>query len=434
VTIEELRAAVAGALKSARDIAAKAENENRDLSGDERADVKRYFDTAKSHKDQIDAKQADSDLRKSLSDFGAEFGMTEADRKSDPVQPAGAGKSAGERFTESTAIKSWMERFPGGRIPETAKGITSPPVALGGMKDLLTGASNTSAGALVRPEYAGLIETPRPPLVMRQLVTVGGTESDSVEFVREGTRTNNAAPVAEATSAEVIDGTTVTAVAGGRKPQSGFTLVEDSTTVKTVAHWIPATKRALSDAKQIRTMIDNFLLDGLDEELEYQIVNGNGSGQNFRGIASTSGITAQAYDTDLLVTARRAKTKVRTVGRATATAFVFNPEDNEKIDLLREATGSGPNTGAFFFGGPAIVGQSTLWGLPRVESEEVPVGKGFVADWKQAVLLDREQATVQVSDSHMDFFTRNLVAFLAEFRAAFYIRRPAAFVEIDLTA
>jgi hypothetical protein len=39
-----------------------------------------------------------------------------------------------------------------------------------------------------------------------------------------------------------------------------------------------------------------------------------------------------------------------------------------------------------------------------------------------------------VSDSHSDFFIRNMVAILAEMRAAFAVLQPNAFVEIDLTA
>jgi hypothetical protein len=50
------------------------------------------------------------------------------------------------------------------------------------------------------------------------------------------------------------------------------------------------------------------------------------------------------------------------------------------------------------------------------------------------VLWDREQAMISVSDSHADFFIRNLVAILCELRAAMGIIRPTAFVEIDLTS
>jgi hypothetical protein len=48
-------------------------------------------------------------------------------------------------------------------------------------------------------------------------------------------------------------------------------------------------------------------------------------------------------------------------------------------------------------------------------------------------LWDRERSTIQVSDSHSDFFIRNMVAILAEMRAAFGLRRPSAFVLIDAT-
>ena len=47
-----------------------------------------------------------------------------------------------------------------------------------------------------------------------------------------------------------------------------------STTVKTIAHWIPITKRAAADAAQVRTLVDNFLRYGLNEELEDQMLTG----------------------------------------------------------------------------------------------------------------------------------------------------------------
>jgi hypothetical protein len=41
-------------------------------------------------------------------------------------------------------------------------------------------------------------------------------------------------------------------------------------------------------------------------------------------------------------------------------------------------------------------------------------------------------ATITATDSHSDFFIRNIIAILAEMRAAFGIIRPSAFVEVDL--
>ena len=66
--------------------------------------------------------------------------------------------------------------------------------------------------------------------------------------------------------------------------------------------------------------------------------------------------------------------------------------------------------------------------------ETVDEGTGILADWRKAVVWDREQASIQVSDSHEDFFIRNMVAVLAECRMAFGVIRPSAFCQVDLTA
>lgn len=359
----------------------------------------------------------EQELRRPVNSLGAGKTRDEGDGKSRRT------KSAGQVVLEDPEFKTWREeRFGTGRL-STAKFGSSPRVALpGGMKGLITGSSDTSAGAAI-PTYE-FYASPATgfyarPLTIRDLVTRGTTESDSIEYAIEGAFTNNAAPVAEATAASG---------ASGAKPESDMAWTKTSTNVKTIAHWIPATRRALADAGQLQMYIEGFLRYGLDEELEDQILSGSGTGENFTGIRNTSGIQTQAWDTDMLTTLRRARTKVRVTGRSTPTAYVLHPNDWEDIDLLKD------NEGRYYYGGPSVIGQPRLWGLPVVESEGEVEGFGHVADWRRAVLLDREQAEIFVSDSHSDFFTRNLVAILAELRAAFFILRPSAFVEADLTA
>lgn len=328
----------------------------------------------------------------------------------------------GEQFTDDPEFNEWFSRVaPNGNFPRKTALGASPAVQF---KTLLTGLSSTSAGAFVTNDRLGLVDagTFARPLTIRDLVTNGRTGSDTIEYVRQGTHTNNAATVAEATA---------TSGGTGAKPESAMALSVVTETVKTIAHWIPATRRALADAGQLRTLIDSFLRYGLEEELEDQIVNGDGSGENFTGIFNTSGTSTQAYDTNLLITARKARTKVRTLGRATPTAYVMHPNDWQAFDLLTE---NSSNQGPFYFGGPMQMGTPRLWGLPVIESEAITEGTALVADWRLAVLWDRQQAQILTSDSHSDFFIRNLIAILAEMRAAFGVIRPAAFVEIDLTA
>jgi HK97 family phage major capsid protein len=88
--------------------------------------------------------------------------------------------------------------------------------------------------------------------------------------------------------------------------------------------------------------------------------------------------------------------------------------------------------GRFYFGGPRIGEQWPVWRVPVVESESLTEGEALMGDFRKAVLWDREQATIQVSDSHEDFFTRNMVAILAEMRAAFGVIRPSAFIVVPM--
>lgn len=350
-----------------------------------------------------------------------------------PVNGLGAGRvitkddkaaasRIGDLILENPGFKSWRESIMIGGAVSSSQFGHSPRVPIpGGMKTLVTGLSDTSAGALipVSEMYPTMVQgTYARPLVVRDLITTGTTTSDAIEYPLEGTPTNNAAVVAEATAAS---GST------GAKPESAIALSKATAVVKTIAHWIPATRQALADAGQLRMYIENFLRYGLNEKLEDQILAGDGVGDNFTGVLNTSGTTAQAYDTNLLTTTRRARTKVRVTGRAVPTAYVFHPNDWEDIDLTQD------NEARYYFGGPSVLGNPRLWGLPVVESEGMTEGTGVVADWRRAVLLDREQVQILASDSHMDFFVRNLIALLAELRAAMFLIRPAAFVEMDLT-
>lgn len=423
---KELREQLQKTLTTARDIAAKAEKEDRDFTAEEGPQVKAALDEAHGIKESLKKFEDEAEMKRALDAFGESVDLL---GKSDEVPSAGVIHSAakgslGQQFVDSPEFKNWLKTIaPNGRIPDSTKGIQSPPLQFKGLKEfnrkaLITGASETSAGALTDAQFLGLQDmgTFMRPLTIRDVITNGTTNTDAVEYVRVNTTTNAAAPVAEATA---------TAGASGLKPESDVALAKVTATVKTIAHWLAATKRALSDAGQLRTLIDGFLRYGLEEEVEDQMMTGDGTGENFTGIANVSGVQTQAKGTDsLIVQARKARTKVLTVGRARPNAYILNPADWEKFDLLTD------NEQRYYFGGPLAMGTPRLWGVPVIESEATPAGTGYVGDFRTCVLWDREQAAITVSDSHSDFFIRNMVAILAELRAAFGVFRPAAIVKL----
>jgi HK97 family phage major capsid protein len=331
-------------------------------------------------------------------------------------------KTLGAAFVESAMWQGYVKQAaPSGRFAD-GQHVQTPPLVVPelGLKTLITGAGTSSGGAFTIADQSGIFDPlGRRPLTLRAIVTVRQTTSDAVEYVRQLTRVNAAAPVAEATA---------TTGASGTKPEGGFTFERVQELVRTIAEWVPATKRALSDAAQLRGIIDDELRADLAEVVDAQILNGNGTGENFTGLATVSGTQDQAWDTNILTTTRKARTKVLTPGRSVPTAYVLHPIDWEAIDLLQD------NEARYYFGGPTVVGTPRLWGLPVVETEAATQGIGWVGEWRRIVLWDREQATISVSDSHSDFFVRNMVAILGELRATMGVIRPAAFVEIDLTA
>jgi HK97 family phage major capsid protein len=346
------------------------------------------------------------------------------------------GKTFGEMFVESPAYKDFLGRYANesGIIPNSIKGIQSGPFQAD-MKALLTGASATSAGAAVRNDlYAPITDLiGERELTVRDLITIGSTTSDTVEYVRVTGKTNSAAPTAEATTSALPtqDGSTgplVNNAGGGYKPESSVALEVVSATVKTIAHWMPLTKRAASDAAQVRTLVENFLRYGLNEELEDQILTGSGSGENFTGILNTSGIQtvgSAGTDIDAIVDAIKA---IRVTGRRRPTAVVFHPDDWYSTGFLLAKD----SQNRYLVGDPrASIDQlNTLWGLQVVVSEAQTANTALVGDFRQAILWEREGVSLAMSDQHADYFVRNLLAILAEMRAAFGVLDPQGFCTV----
>lgn len=289
--------------------------------------------------------------------------------------------------------------------------------------------SGTLPASMVLPQvlptiYRGL----EAPLVMRDVLINARTTSDSVTYMSESSFTNNAAEVAEATNAST-----------GAKPESALAFTEATAPVKYIAHWIPITRQTMEDAAQMESYINERLLIGLARREDYQIINGDGTGANFTGLLNTSGIQNLdgAYfganpvknagtDNENVNRIRRAQRVIRVTGDAAATFIVAHPANVEEWDTYTDANRQ------YLFGGPSAAPVRTLWGLPVVESEHVPEGTALMGDGTMAAVFDRLDASIYTTDSHSDFFVRNLMVILAEERIALAVFRPAAFAKIAL--
>ena len=308
-------------------------------------------------------------------------------------------KSIGQQFVESEQYKSMISRDAKSSDPFIVKGLTS---------------DSASAGVLVEPyRYPQIIAPQDRPLRIRDLLPVATTTSNAIEYVEETGFTNQADVVPE----------------GDLKPESDLTFELKTESVKTIAHWIPATRQIIADAAQLRSYIDQRLVYGLKLKEESKLLYGSGTGGDIQGIMTHPGIqtynwsAGQVGDTKIDAV-RRAITKAR-LAEYPVTGIVMNPQDWEDIELAKG------DDGRYIWVTVTEGGQQRLWRVPVVDTTAVQAGECLLGAFQMgAMIWDREQASIRVSEHHDDYFTRNMVAVLCEERLAFTIFRPESFVAV----
>lgn len=398
-------------LKTARDgaVALLEKSENGNLTDEDLVTVKEFRE---------EIEELEKSIEKTRNDKEAvDFLKSLAPKREEREQPARA-KSLGAMFTESEQYKAALGLMRSGGNVKDIAGVGTSHM----FKALVRGNGTPGVDGvgvdLLPVRRLGVVDSDDfKPRVFRDLVDVQESDSPLIEFIRQEFD-NNAAFTPEATSVTDDD---------ALKTESVHRWQKDSTTAKTVAHIEPVTRKMLNNVPQVRGIIEGDLMEGLEDVLEDQILNGAG-GDDLLGVAATSGIGSQPFVTDIFTTVLKARTEVRISGRRRPTAVVMNPYDIETVLLARENN----NSGAFIYGGPATVATLTIWGMPVVESEVVAVGEAWVADWKTVKLYDVVRASIAWSDSHKDWFQRNIEAVRAEMDVALAVFRPQAIVQASL--
>jgi HK97 family phage major capsid protein len=284
-------------------------------------------------------------------------------------------------------------------------------------KTTFTGASlgNTPAYMYEVDRFAEYVKDPDRTMFVRELLPTFGVSTGAVEFVRETGFTNNAGMVPEFTDTD-----------SGEKPQSAVTFEVVTVPIRTIAHYIPVTRQIVDDERQLRGYIENRLLYGLRLKEDQQLLYGTGTGNQINGILTDTGIqTYNQLSTETLIDAIRKGVTKSYVEEYRPTGIVMNHQDWETIELTKG------DDEHYIWVNVTTSNGSQLWGLPVVATNAIAKGTILLGDFARgSAVHDRENATLRISDSHADFFTKNLWALLAEERIAQSILRPNAFVEI----
>lgn len=260
------------------------------------------------------------------------------------------------------------------------------------------------------PERGGIVGPAQRPLRLLDVLPSRPVTSDAVEFVRLSL---------SGAAAEQED-------EGDEKAELGAAGDLVRVEIGTIAGWLAASRQVLADNAALRQMIDRVLRGAVTDRLEARLVAGyNGVAGRISGLLeqSTPFTPAESAVADRI---GEAISSMTAQGYA-PTIVVLHPTDWFALSITRSLP-----SGEYLFGPPTAPVARSLWNLPVVLSDSVGLGGALVIDTAFVTLLDREQMSVMVSNSHKDFFTRNFVAILCELRAGLEVLDLGAVVSLDL--
>ena len=309
-------------------------------------------------------------------------------------------ESLGDQFLKSDAWKALSERRNGSARME--------------IKAAIVNATGQNQPLVADMRVPGIVTNPDRRLTIRDVLPVGRTNSNLVQFTKENVFTNSAGPQYSSPNRENVT-----------KPESGITFTLANAPVITLAHWIPVSKQVLDDAPQLQGYINGRLMYGLKLEEEDQLLNGDGAGSNISGILDSGNFTAytRAVTGDTNVdTIRRAITQ-GALSEYNMDTIVLNPADWEEIELTKATDGQ------YVWANPALAAGPQLWGRRVIATNSIAQGTFLVGGFAMgAQIWDRQDASLTLSLENSDNFVKNMATLLAEERLCLTVYRPTAFV------
>ncbi len=407
MTLKELQQKLAAKQKAIFDVF-QASGDDRDFAADEvltltgAKDSAGAVDVVRAWNSELDAIGTEIDAKAELETIAANAAKrrTEPAKGSpalpDPEKPVEV-KSLGRMIVESAAFESFRKT----RTP--CKGF----VEGAGMKTLF----QTSAGwAPESIRVPGLvIDAVTRPIQVLDIIPPGVTDQANIVYMAESTRTHASAERAE----------------NAAYAESTFALTETTSTVRSIGTSIPVTDEQLEDVAGVQSYLEQRLVFGNRQRLDLQVLQGDGSAPNLRGILNTGSIQTQAKGVDSVPDAvYKAMDLVRVTGRAFPNAFVVHPTDWQAVRLLTTSDG------IYIWGSPSEAGPQRIWGIQVVLSDALTENTGLVGDFANfCQMFERRGMEVAVGFVNDDFLDgRQTIR--AGFRVAFVVYRATAFCTV----
>lgn len=279
------------------------------------------------------------------------------------------------------------------------------------------GAGSSEEGYNVQPQRdPRLANDPRRPLSLLDYLPSMRVTSNSFEYNR----------LVGYSSAAAYQATQGDLKAEGSLPTDLITA-----SIATIAHHIPASRQVLADAPALQQQISSLLAYGVRAKLESEVIVGAGGTGEISGLTDSGNFTAYTG-------AASGDTLADAVAKAEATMLaagwrpglvVVHPDTWSEARRERADAGAG----VYVAGSWRDPAPPSVWGIPLITNPAVTAGSMLILDPSQVMVLDRQQASVEVGTIN-DQFARNCVTLLGELRAGLAVFSPGAVMFGDIEA
>jgi HK97 family phage major capsid protein len=236
---------------------------------------------------------------------------------------------------------------------------------------------------------------------------------------------------------------------GSTKPEAQISFADTDEPVRLIAVLLPVTNKALRNQPFLRAYLNARLRLFVQMREDAQLLNGNGTAPNLKGILNRSGVnTATSYsiggsnpDQALIDAVFHAAMRVRD-SYLEPDAAVMKPATWEIAALAKDGNRNyllgGP--GASGYAGNDPISGPRLWGLRVVLNANMPAQAAtnkpvLVGAWRtSAMVVRRGGIDLALSESHSTFFAENKVMLRAEEELALCVFRPAGFAAVTSAA
>jgi HK97 family phage major capsid protein len=345
-----------------------------------------------------EAGDAFKETRREVRELAARLQVAEqvlAERDTHRSSIIGGGPGLGELALQGIESNSAFAHLREGNVGTCRLNVAN------GIRAVLTnegmGTSNDSS-VPSQAEQRGFVGPALRPLRLLDVLPQRPTQRDSVEYVQIQ---------AEGDASEQV-------LEGDEKPSVEFAGTKETANIVTIAAWTAASKQVLGDHPALQSQIDRVLRHKLLSRLEHQIVNGPGGQGKIDGLLNQGTQFSPTIGSTLADVIGESLVRQADAGYV-PNVVVLNPLDWFGLQTTRDGEER------YLFGSPTMPVDPSLWNVRVVTTPSLEAGQFMTIDTTYLSVIVREDISIMLSNSHDDFFVRNLIAILGELRAGLEI-------------